>query len=138
MSNKVSTTLSNVQGLLGKNTVYFNERLNTITNIDGITFKFVNGKTENNEQYYQIQTKDNLYLKINDDKSIELTSDPTYCKVSFPNTETKTGEILIMNESGTMYLNYYGAASKEGDDKFAGWNEEDKNAYIKMFKLDFE
>lgn len=138
MSNKVSTTLSNVQGLLGKNTAYFNERLNTITNIDGITFKFVNGKTENNEQYYQIQTKDNLYLKINDDKSIELTSDPTYCKVSFPNTETKTGEILIMNESGTMYLNYYGAASKEGDDKFAGWNEEDKNAYIKMFKLDFE
>ena len=58
--------------------------------------------------------------------------------MSFPNTETKTGEILIMNESGTMYLNYYGAASKEGDNKFAGWNEEDKNSHIKMFKLDFE
>lgn len=58
--------------------------------------------------------------------------------MSFQNAETKLGEILIINESGTMYLNYYCASSKDEDDKFAGWNEGDKNAYIKVLKLDFE
>lgn len=43
-----------------------------------------------------------------------------------------------MNESGTIYLNYYGAESKENDDKFAGWDTEDKNTYVKLLKLDFE
>mgnify|MGYP004547460463 CR=1 FL=1 len=52
MSNKVSITNSNVQGLLGKTTAYFNKGLNVITNVNSINFKFINDKIENSKQYY--------------------------------------------------------------------------------------
>lgn len=43
-------------------------------------------------------------------------------------------EASISNENGDYYLNFYGAAGNEGDDKFAAWNELDVNASMSLYK----
>ncbi len=43
-------------------------------------------------------------------------------------------ETSISNENGDYYLNFYGAAGNEGDDKFAAWNELDVNASMSLYK----
>ena len=42
---------------------------------------------------------------------------------------------MIMNEEENIYLNFYGAESKEDNDKFAWWDELDINAYMSLYKL---
>ena len=138
MSAEVSTTLDNVEGLLGKDTAYFTDNLNSITNIKGITLSFENGTPVEDGYLYQIKTPNGRYLKINDDKSVILTSEPTNCKVMLSTDSQYSCQINITNESGTTYLNFYGGESADGDDKFAGWEELDTNAYIRMYKVDFE
>lgn len=138
MSNKVSTTLNNVEGLLGKDTAIFTDRLDSISNISGTRFQFVNGEETTDGYLYQIKTSDGRYLKINDDKSVVLTEEETTCKVLLATDEEYSGQINITNEAGTIYLNFYGGSSFDGDDKFAGWEELDRNTYMKMYKVDFE
>lgn len=138
ISGKVSTTLNNVDGLLGKDTANFTDGLASIDNISGIRFSFVNGVKIGEDYLYQIKTDDGRYLKINDDKSVILTEEESTCKVILSRDDTYQGQIHITNEDGTIYLNFYGGNSAEGDDKFAGWEEQDVNTYMQMYKADFE
>lgn len=141
MSDSVSTKLNNVNGLLGKNTAYFNERLNTINSFTGVTFSFIDGVEVDNGYLYKIRTDDGRYLRINSDNSVELTNEEVNCLVGIVNDTSDDaskyeGMVMIMNESGSNYLNFYGSNSGSGDDKFAGWSELDVNAYISLFKAD--
>ena len=138
MSGQVSTTLNNVEGLLGKNTVSFSDDLSSITSINALALTFENGTPTTDGYLYQIRTSDGRYLKLNDDKSLTLTNEVTNCKVTLSTDSRYPGTINITNESGTIYLNFYGGESAEGDDKFAGWETLDTNAYMRMYKLDFE
>ncbi len=85
--------------------------------------------------YYYLKTVGGEYLKINEDKSIQLTTEPTELKIKLGTLESRSGQILISNKDETVYLNFYGAASGEGDDKFAGWTEVDENAYTTLYLL---
>lgn len=136
--SSVSSTSSSVTGLVGKDTAFFNEKLTTISNFTGITFSFVNGVVQDDGSYlYQIKTNDGKYLKIGDDKSVSLVDEVTNCKVMLSTDSDYYGKILIANDSGTMYMNFYGSEDLH-DNKFAGWNEIDKNAYMSLYKPDFE
>ncbi len=138
LSGEVSTKLNNTTGLVGKDTAFFNERTDVFTNYTGIAFSFVNGKQTSDGYLYQLKTDDGKYLRINSDKSVELTEEESTCKIKLSSDSTTTGQVLITNEDESVYLNFYGSESGEGDDKFAGWSELDNNDYIKMYKLDFE
>lgn len=142
MSGEVSTKLDNVNGLLGKGTAYFNQSKHTLTNFTGITFEFVNGSQTDDGYLYEIKSSDGRYLRINSDNSIELTNEESKCLVKLVNDTSESSSkyngsmIMIMNEEGNVYLNFYGSNSGSGDDKFAGWNELDLNAYISLFRPD--
>ena len=64
--------------------------------------------------------------------------------IVFTDTETSLkliivgdGQVLFMNKSETMYLNFYAAANKEVIlSQFAGWNEIDVNSYMTIYQLD--
>lgn len=143
MSSIVSNTLGNVEGLLGKNTATFSSDKNTIVNFNAIAFNFIKADNVSSEdesssgdyEYYYLKTDGDEYLKINDDKSVSLSKDAVYVKVKLSTLSTRSGQILISNKDETVYLNFYGAASGEGDDKFAGWTSVDENAYMTLYKL---
>ena len=86
--------------------------------------------------YYYLKTVGGEYLKINDDQSIELTNEPTMLKIKLGDLESRSGQILIANQDESVYLNFYGAESGQGDDKFAGWTSVDENAYMALYRLD--
>ncbi len=139
MSATISNTLKNVVGLLGKDTATFSNDKSNIINKMAITFTFVDGSQVSDEStdgyYYYLKTTGGEYLKINDDKSVELTSEPTQLKIKIVTLDSRSGQILISSEDETVYLNFYGAASTQGDDKFAGWDELDENAYMSLYQL---
>lgn len=139
MSSIVSQALNNVNGLLGKGTAIFSNDKDTIKNDTGIPFIFENatlaGDDASDGYYYYLKTACGEYLKINDDKSIGLTKEPVQLKIKLGTLESRSGQVLISNKDETVYLNFYGAASNEGDDKFAGWTEVDDNAYMTLYKL---
>lgn len=122
------------KGLLGKGTAAFSEDKSEIVNSLGIELTFINGKKLEDGYTYQLKTKTNKYLKINTDNSIELVEDPVTLKIKQVTEENYTGRIIISNEEETEYLNFYGGASNEGDDRYAGWNEIDLNAYMVLYK----
>lgn len=134
MSDIVSTKLNSV-GLLGKDTAIFSDDKNSIINNKAITFTFLNGEKTSDGYYYYLMTDNNTYLKINDDYSIELSNEPVKLKVSLSTINGRSGQIYIANENNNMYLNFYGGASNEGDDKFAAWNEIDDNVSLTLYKL---
>ena len=139
MSGTISNTLKNVQGLLGKNTATFSNDKSNIINKTAITFTFTDGTMVSDDisdgYYYYLKTVGGEYLKINEDKSIQLTTEPTKLKIKLGTLESRSGQVLISNQEETVYLNFYGAASGEGDDKFAGWTEIDENAYTTLYLL---
>ena len=139
MSGTISNTLKNVEGLLGKNTATFSSDKSNIINQTAITFTFTDGTMVSEDAsdgyYYYLKTVGGEYLKINEDKSIQLTTEPTELKIKLGTLESRSGQILISNKDETVYLNFYGAASGEGDDKFAGWTEVDENAYTTLYLL---
>ncbi len=139
MSATISTTLKNVDGLLGKNTATFSNDKSNIINKTAIPFTFTDASpasdTIEDGYYYYLKTPGEEYLKINSDKSITLTKEPTKLKIKLGTLETRSGQILISNQEETVYLNFYGAASGEGDDKFAGWTEIDENDYMTLYQL---
>lgn len=139
MSATISYTLKNVNGLLGKDTATFSNDKSNIINKTAIAFTFVDGSQvsddNTSEYYYYLKTTGGEYLRINDDKSVELTTEPTQLRVKLGTLESRSGQVIISNKEETIYLNFYGAASNEGDDKFAGWTEIDDNAYMALYLL---
>ncbi len=135
MSSIVSNTLGNVEGLLGKNTATFSSDKNTVVNTMATPFTFIKVDDSSDSGYYYLKTDGDEYLKINDDKSVSLSKEASYVKIKLGTLTTRSGQILISNKDETVYLNFYGAASGEGDDKFAGWDEVDDNAYMVLYKL---
>lgn len=136
LSGTISNTLRSV-GLLGKNTATFSSDKLSIINKTALTFTFemispVDNSTD--EYYYYLKTAGGEYLKITNSTTVELSTEPTKLKVSPSTFSGRNGQIIITNEDGTYYLNFYGAASNEGDDKFAAWNELDVNASMSLYK----
>ena len=140
MSAIVSNTLKNVSGLLGKNTATFSSDKSRVINQTAVAFTFSDGAMVSDDAsdgyYYYLKTVGGEYLKINDDQSIELTSEPTMLKIKLGDLESRSGQILIANQDESVYLNFYGAESGQGDDKFAGWISVDENAYMALYRLD--
>lgn len=140
MSAIVSNTLKNVSGLLGKNTATFSSDKSRVINQTAVAFTFSDGTMVGDDAsdgyYYYLKTVGGEYLKINDDQSIELTTEPTMLKIKLGDLESRSGQILIANQEESVYLNFYGAESGEGDDKFAGWTSVDENAYMVLYRLD--
>lgn len=137
LSSSISNTLTTT-GLLGKGTATFSDDKSKIINKTATMFTFVDGTMVSDDAsdgyYYYIKTLANQYLKINDDNTIELTEEPTQLKVKLGTMSTRTGHIVISNKNETMYLNFYGAESGQGDDKFAGWNTIDENSQMLLYK----
>lgn len=126
-------------GLLGIETANFTSDNAMLTSISAIPLTFTNktlidGTTD--KYKYQIKNNENKYLKINSDKSIEFTNEETYLKVTINNDSDYSGKILISTLDDSVYLNFYGAASKPLDGKFAGWNTLDANAYMRLYKIE--
>lgn len=136
----ISGTISNAldgKGLLGKNTATFSTDKLSIINKNAITFTFemVSPVSDNDSDgyYYYLKTAGGEYLQINDDYTIELSINPSKLKVTLGTFPNRNGQIIITNEEGTFYLNFFGAASHSGDDKFAAWNELDENASMSLY-----
>ena len=72
-------------------------------------------------------------MTIGTDKTVTLSDTSVKLKISLCQASDYTGRIIISNEDGTIYLNFYGA-SNTADDKFAGWNELDINDYLTLYK----
>lgn len=128
------TSVSDRNGLLGKNTAAFSLDKTKVTSILGETISFENGVPQENGDYlYQVKSSSGQYLAINDDTSVNFTDNVTTLRLRI----VGDGQILFMNEAETMYLNFYGAANKEGIlSQFAGWNEIDNNSYMTIYQLD--
>ena len=128
----LSSTVSGI-GLVGTNMATFSDDKSTIASTTGALFTFENGEETTDGYLYEIKTSDNKYLSINDDYSVTLSDTAVKCKVSIVSNSSYSGRVIISNSDGTMYLNFYGAANT-ADDKFAGWNEEDANDYMILYK----
>ena len=129
----LSSTTSGI-GLVGTNTATFSSDKETIISTSGTLFSFINGQETTDGYLYQIITDDNKYLTIGaTDYTVTLSDTPVYLKVSLCTDTNYSGRIIISDETGAMYLNFYGA-SNTSDDKFAGWNELDKNDYMILYK----
>ncbi len=130
----VSSIVSGI-GLVGTNTATFSDDKETILSTSGTLFSFINGQETTDGYLYQVVTDDNKYLTIGaTDYSVTLSDTPVYLKVSLVTNSSYTGRITISDETGTMYLNFYGA-NNTNDDKFAGWNELDKNDYMALYAV---
>ena len=130
----ISSTVSGI-GLVGTNTATFSDDKETIVSTTGTLFSFVNGQESTDGYLYQIMTSDGKYLTIGtSDYSVTLSDTPVYLKVSLCTDSSYTGRIVISDETGAMYLNFYGA-NNTSDDKFAGWNELDKNDYMALYAV---
>ena len=128
----LSSTVSGI-GLVGTNTATFSSDKETIVSTTGVEFSFVNGKETTDGYLYQLKTDDNKYLTIGTDYSVTLSDTPVYLKISLCTASGYSGRIIISDETGAMYLNFYGAANTS-DDKFAGWNSLDLNDYMILYK----
>ncbi len=129
----LSSTVSGI-GLVGTNTATFSSDKETIVSTTGVEFSFVNGKETTDGYLYQLKTDDNKYLTIGaTDYTVTLSDTPVYLKVSLCTVSGYSGRIIISDETGAMYLNFYGAANTS-DDKFAGWNSLDLNDYMILYK----
>ncbi len=120
-------------GLVGTNTATFSDDKETILSTSGTLFSFINGQETTDGYLYQVVTDDSKYLTIGaTDYTVTLSDTPVYLKVSLVTDSSYTGRIIISDETGAMYLNFYGA-NNTSDDKFAGWNELDKNDYMALY-----
>jgi hypothetical protein len=128
----LSSTVSGI-GLVGTNTATFSSDKETIISTTGVEFNFVNGKETTDGYLYQLKTDDNKYLTIGTDYTVTLSDTPVYLKISLCTASGYSGRIIISDETGAMYLNFYGAANTS-DDKFAGWNSLDLNDYMILYK----
>lgn len=128
------TNITNSNGLLGKNTGVFSSDKFELMSLLGEPISFVNRiAQENGNDLYQIKANDGRYLAINDDKTVVFTDTETSLKLRI----VGDGQVLFMNKSKTMYLNFYAAANKEVIlSQFAGWNEIDVNSYMTIYQLD--
>lgn len=128
------TNITDSNGLLGKNTGVFSSDKLELMSLLGKPISFVNGIAQENGDYlYQIKANDGRYLAINDDKTVVFTDTETALKLRI----VGDGQVLFMNKSETMYLNFYAAANKEEIlSQFAGWNEIDVNSYMTIYQLD--
>lgn len=129
----LSSTVSGI-GLLGTNTATFSSDKSTIVSTTGTKFTFVNGEETTDGYLYEIKTIDGKYLTIGEsDYSVTLSDTAVSLKVSLVTDSSYTGRIVISDSTGSMYLNFYGAENT-ADDKFAGWNQLDKNDYMILYK----
>ena len=135
-SYKVDGLLSSITsgiGLVGSNTTTFSDDKSTIISTTGTLFSFVNGEETTDGYLYQIMTDDGKYLTIGaSDYSVTLSDTAVKLKVSLSTDSSYSGKITISDETGTMYLNFYGA-NNTSDDKFAGWNALDMNDYMTLY-----
>lgn len=128
------TNITDSNGLPGKNTGVFSSDKLELMSLLGEPISFVNRiAQENGNDLYQIKANDGRYLAINDDKTVVFTDTETSLKLRI----VGDGQVLFMNKSETMYLNFYAAANKEEIlSQFAGWNEIDVNSYMTIYQLD--
>lgn len=134
----VLSSIRKKSGYIGADTAYFNANKDKITITIAEEMLFSDGVETTDGYLYKITNAAGEYLRLNDDKGIDFTTDETTLKVKLVTDEDYPGQIIITNEDESMYLNFYGSESGNGDDFFAGWDSEDFNAYFTLYKLDEE